>query len=209
MADTGAGMDPAVAERIFEPYFTTKAPGEGTGMGLATVHGIVRDHGGRIFVQTHPGEGTVFRLLFPVLDDEVQADHVQPDSYQQGTERILFVDDEKTLTRVGVETLTALGYDAVGTTSSVEALTMFKEDPDGFDLVITDMTMPHLTGDQLAEAILQYRPDIPVIICTGFSKFMTSTRASTLGVRALLMKPVTVEKLSRTIRDVLDSPPQE
>ncbi|WP_419656898.1 two component system sensor histidine kinase [Desulfosarcina variabilis str. Montpellier] len=209
VADTGAGMDPAVAERIFEPYFTTKAPGEGTGMGLATVHGIVRDHGGRIFVQTHPGEGTVFRVLFPVLDDEVQADHVQPDSYQQGTERILFVDDEKTLTRVGVEMLNALGYDAVGTTSPVEALTMFKEDPDGFDLVITDMTMPHLTGDQLAEAILQYRPDIPVIICTGFSKFMTSTRASTLGVRALLMKPVTVEKLSRTIRDVLDAPPQE
>ena len=105
---------------------------------------------------------------------------------------------------VGVEMLKDLGYDAVGTTSPVEALEIFKGHPDGFDLVITDMTMPDLTGDQLAESILQYRPDIPVIICTGFSKFMTSERASTLGIRALLMKPVTVEKLSRTIRDVLD-----
>ena len=209
VADTGTGMDPAVVERIFEPYFTTKAPGEGTGMGLATVHGIVRDHGGRIFVQTHPGEGTVFRVLFPVLDDEAQADHVQPEFYQQGTERILFVDDEKTLTHVGVEMLKALGYDAVGTDDPVEALTLFKEHPDAFDLVITDMTMPHLTGDQLAKEMLKSRPGLPVIICTGFSKFITSKRASTLGVRALLMKPVTVEKLSRTIREVLDSPAKD
>ena len=202
--DTGAGMEKSLIERIFEPYFTTKALGEGTGMGLATVHGIVRDHGGRIFVESCPEEGSVFRVLFPVLNDEAETDLIQPISYLRGTERILFVDDEETLTTVGVEMLKDLGYDAVGTTNPVDALNMFKAQPDGFDLVITDMTMPDLTGDQLAEAIIQCQPDIPVIICTGFSKFMTSERASALGIRALLMKPVTVEKLSRTIRDVLD-----
>lgn len=202
--DTGAGMEKAVVNRIFEPYFTTKAPGEGTGMGLATVHGIVSDHGGRIVVESRPGGGSVFRVLFPVLNDPAETESLQPIYYLRGTERILFVDDEETLTKVGVEMLKDLGYDAVGTTSPLEALETFKGQLDGFDLVITDMTMPDMTGDQLAEAILRYRPDTPVIICTGFSKFMSSERASTLGIRALLMKPVTVEKLSRTIRDVLD-----
>jgi PAS domain S-box-containing protein len=209
VADTGAGMDKAVVERIFDPYFTTKAPGEGTGMGLATVHGIIQDHGGRIFVQSRPGKGAVFRVLFPVLDNNTKTDFIQPSTYLRGTERILFVDDEETLTKVAVEMLKGLGYDALGTTNPLEALDLFKGQPDGFDLVVTDMTMPDLTGDQLAEAMLQYRPDMPVVICTGFSKFMTPERASALGIRALLMKPVTVEKLSRTIRDILDSPTED
>ena len=202
--DAGAGMEKSETERIFEPYYTTKAPGEGTGMGLATVHGIVRDHGGRIFVESIPGEGSVFRVLFPVLSEAAQVDQVPSIDYQRGTERILYVDDEETLTRVGVEMLKDLGYDAVGTINPTEALELFKAQPEGFDLVITDMTMPDLTGDQLAEVIRRYRPDIPIIMCTGFSKYMTSERAATLGIRDLLMKPVTLEKLSRTIRNVLD-----
>jgi PAS domain S-box-containing protein len=202
--DTGAGMQKSVADRIFEPYFTTKAVGEGTGMGLATVHGIVNDHGGRITVESSPGRGTVFRVLFPVLNDQAEDETVQSVSYPRGSERILFVDDEEILVTVGVEMLKDLGYDAVGTTRSVEALETFKKQPDSFDLVITDMTMPDLTGDQLATQILQCRPDIPVIVCSGFSKHMNSERVSALGIGAFLMKPVTVEQLSHTIREVLD-----
>jgi PAS domain S-box-containing protein len=202
--DTGSGMEKPVMDRIFEPYFTTKAVGEGTGMGLATAHGIVSDHGGRIFVESVPGQGSVFRILFPVLDNPSEAVVSQPVSYPRGTERILFVDDEDLLVEVGVEMLKDLGYDVVGTTSAAQALERFKARPDGFDLVITDMTMPGMTGDQLAAQILNHRPGIPVIICTGFSKRMSSELASSLGIRALLMKPVTVQELSRTIRDVLD-----
>ncbi|MBC2743762.1 MAG: PAS domain S-box protein [Desulfosarcina sp.] len=204
--DTGTGMEKAMADRIFEPYFTTKAVGEGTGMGLATVHGIVNDHGGRIFVESEPGEGSVFRVLFPVLENPAEEVASQPVSYPRGTERILFVDDEDLLVEVGVEMLKDLGYDAVGITRASQALETFKVRPDGFDLVVTDMTMPGMTGDDLAAQILHHRPNIPVIICTGFSKRMSSERASSLGIRALLMKPVTVQELSRTIREVLDQP---
>lgn len=202
--DTGSGMEKGVMDRIFDPYYTTKGVGEGTGMGLATVHGIVNDHGGRIFVESAPGRGSVFRVLFPVLENSTEAVASQPISYPGGTERILFVDDEDLLVEVGVEMLNDLGYDAVGSTRAHQALDMFKARPDGFDLVITDMTMPGMTGDQLAAHILQHRPDTPVIICTGFSKRVSPEKISSLGVRALLMKPVTVQELSRTIRDVLD-----
>ncbi|WP_167527952.1 ATP-binding protein [Desulfosarcina alkanivorans] len=207
VGDTGTGMDKEVSDRIFEPYYTTKAVGEGTGMGLATVHGIVNDHGGRIFVESVKGEGSVFRVLFPVLDNPAEAETRQSVAYAKGSERILFVDDEDLLVEVGVEMLGDLGYDAVGTTRAAQALETFKARPDEFDLVITDMTMPGMTGDQLAAQILDQRPDIPVIICTGFSKRMSSELASTSGIRALLMKPVTVQELSRTIREVLDADP--
>jgi len=206
VGDTGTGMEKAVVDRIFEPYFTTKSVGEGTGMGLATAHGIVNDHGGRIFVESAPGKGSVFRVLFPVLENPAEVVSSQPAAYPRGTERILFVDDEELLVEVGVEMLKDLGYDAVGTTRASQALEMFKKRPDEFDLVITDMTMPGMTGDQLAAAVLHHRSDIPVIICTGFSKRISSELASSLGIRALLMKPVTVQELSRTIRDVLDQP---
>jgi two-component system cell cycle sensor histidine kinase/response regulator CckA len=205
VGDTGTGMDKAVVDRIFDPYYTTKAVGEGTGMGLATVHGIVSDHGGRVFVESAPGDGSVFSVIFPVLENPAEAEDRQPVSYAKGTERILFVDDEDLLVEVGVEMLKDLGYNAVGTTRASHALETFKARPDGFDLVITDMTMPGMTGDQLAAEILNHRPDIPVIICTGFSKRMSSELASSSGIRALLMKPVTVQELSLTIREVLDA----
>ncbi|MFO7714187.1 ATP-binding protein [Desulfosarcina sp.] len=204
--DTGTGMEKSLLDRIFEPYFTTKAVGEGTGMGLATAHGIVSDHGGRIFVESVAGEGSVFRVLFPVLENPAEAAVNQPAAYPRGTERILFVDDENLLVEFGVEMLKDLGYDTVGTTSAPQALEMFKARPDGFDLVITDMTMPGMTGDQLAAQILIHRPDIPIIICTGFSKRMSPELAASLGIRALVMKPATVQELSHTIRGVLDQP---
>jgi PAS domain S-box-containing protein len=202
--DTGSGMDKSVVDRIFDPYYTTKAVGEGTGMGLATVHGIVNDHDGRIFVDSAPGEGSIFRVLFPVLENPAEAVASQPVSYPRGTERILFVDDEELLVKVGVEMLNDLGYNAVGTTRASQALETFEARPDDFDLIITDMTMPGMTGDQLAAQILRHRPDIPIIICTGFSKRISPELVSSLGIRALLMKPVTVLELSQTIRDVLD-----
>ncbi|BBO85393.1 hypothetical protein DSCO28_59590 [Desulfosarcina ovata subsp. sediminis] len=202
--DTGTGMEQTMMDRIFDPYFTTKAVGEGTGMGLATVHGIINDHEGRIFVESEPGKGSVFRILFPLLESPATTVSEPVSTYPRGNERILYVDDEELLVRVGGEMLRDLGYDAVGTTNAIEALDLFAAQPDQFDLVITDMTMPDMTGDQLAAEILKRRADIPVIICTGYSKRMSSERARALGIRAFLMKPMSVENLARTIRRVLD-----
>ena len=206
IADTGTGMEKSVLDRIFDPYYTTKSVGEGTGMGLATVHGIVNDHEGQIFVDSVPGEGSVFSILFPVLENPTEVLNSQTTAYPRGTERILFVDDEDLLVEVGVEMLSDLGYDAVGTTRAAQALETFTQRPEGFDLVITDMTMPEMTGDQLAAKILEIRPDVPIVICTGFSKRLSAVKASSLGISAFLMKPVTVQELSRTIREVLAQP---
>jgi PAS domain S-box-containing protein len=204
VSDTGAGMERAVIDRIFDPYYTTKSLGEGTGMGLATVHGIVNDHGGRIFVESVPGEGSVFSVFFPVLENPAASVPSQAPEYPTGSERILFVDDEDLLVEVGVEMLKDLGYDVVGVTRSEEALELFREQPEKYDLVITDMTMPGMTGDQMAVKMMRHRPGIPIIICTGFSKRMSAMEAASTGIRAFLMKPITVEELSRTIREVLD-----
>ena len=206
VGDTGAGMDKEVIDRIFDPYYTTKSVGEGTGMGLATVHGIVNDHGGRVFVESSLGEGSVFSVFLPVLEDPVAATPRLTDAYTRGTERILFVDDEALLVEVGVEMLKDLGYDARGATRPDRALEMFQQQPDAFDLVITDMTMPGMTGDQLAREMLTLRPQLPVIICTGFSKRVAAAQKSSPGIRALLLKPITVQELSRTVREVLDHP---
>ncbi|HSO19350.1 MAG TPA: ATP-binding protein, partial [Desulfosarcina sp.] len=204
VGDTGSGMDKSVIDRIFDPYFTTKAVGEGTGMGLATVHGIVNDHGGRISVDSAPRKGSVFNVFFPVLENSAETSAKPSMAYPRGSERILFVDDEDLLVEVGVEMLKDLGYDAVGTNRAAKALEMFREQPEIFDLIITDMTMPGMTGDQLAEALLRLRRDLPIVICTGFSKRLSSIQASSLGISAFLMKPVTIQELSRTVRDVLD-----
>lgn len=204
VGDTGGGIDKSVLDRIFDPYFTTKSVGEGTGMGLATVHGIVNDHGGRVTVNSVPGEGSVFGVYFPILENPAETAGTHAAAYPRGSERILFVDDEELLVEVGVEMLKDLGYDAVGYTHAVEALEILDQRPERFDLVITDMTMPGMTGDQLAAAILDLRPDMPIIISTGFSKRLSSVKASSLSIRAYLMKPVTVQELSHTVRDVLD-----
>lgn len=203
--DTGHGMDLDTAERIFDPYFSTKTPDKGTGLGLAIVHRIVEDCGGIIQVRSRPGAGAVFEVYLPVIHPEEQADmpvlSAVPES--GGNERILFVDDEPVLVELGKEILEKLGYRVDTHQNPEEALAVFAENPDRFDLVITDMTMPHMTGDVLTERIIAIRPDIPVIACTGFSERITPEKANQIGIKDLLMKPISMDDLSRSIRKAL------
>jgi PAS domain S-box-containing protein len=202
--DTGHGMKHAILERIFDPYFTTKGPGEGTGLGLAVVHGIVKGHGGAIQVESEPGKGTTFDILLPAIDQGGVAE-IEPDvrTAPRGTERILFVDDEESLVLTGREMLEGLGYRVTATRSSREALEIFCARPDQFDLVITDMTMPHITGSELARDMLKIRADIPVILCTGYSDIMTPEKAKEMGIREFLVKPIPLRDLADAIRKAL------
>jgi PAS domain S-box-containing protein len=205
VSDTGHGMDNVVVEKIFDPYFSTKGPGEGTGMGLAVVHGIVKDHGGDIEVYSKLGEGTTFSVYLPLVETrsvEPKAIYVEP--VPMGTERILFVDDEETIVLMTQQTLERLGYQVTPRTSSVEALEAFRAQPDNFDLVITDFTMPNMTGIELASKLLEIRPDIPIIICTGFSEVIDKNRAKAAGIREYVMKPIVKDQIARIIRKVLD-----
>ncbi|MBN2124311.1 MAG: PAS domain S-box protein [Deltaproteobacteria bacterium] len=204
VSDTGTGIAPEVLDRIFEPYFTTKGEGEGTGLGLALVHGVVKSHAGAITVSSEPGRGSVFTVFLPIIDTDVTGESPTEKSLPLGSERILFVDDEPALAEIGEGLLRSLGYDVVATTSSLEARDLFRAQPYGFDLVITDMTMPRMTGEILARELISIRPDIPVIISTGFSVRVTEERASAMGVRAFMMKPLVMGDLARTIRKVLD-----
>lgn len=203
--DTGYGIAPEVLDRIFEPYFTTKKTGEGTGLGLAVVHGIVKSHGGVITVSSHRGEGTAFDVFLPVIEGDELPLQQQSEEMPRGDERILFVDDEQALVHLAKEMLEFLGYRVMTCTSGVEALQAFRSMPDDFDLVITDLTMPHLTGEGLAQEILSLRKDIPIILCTGFKQKMTERHVKEIGLRALLMKPLTMKEMAETIRSVLDN----
>jgi PAS domain S-box-containing protein len=202
--DTGHGIDAATLERIFEPYFTTKTKEKGTGMGLAVVHGIVKGHNGGIKVKSKPGKGTSFEILFPRTASEMQFDTVQLKALPTGGERILYIDDEETLIDLGENMLAKLGYHVVTRTSPIEAIEAFKVNPDKFDLVISDMTMPNMTGDILAKKLMEIRPDIPVIICTGFSEQISAEKVKAIGISGFLMKPLTIRELARTVRKVLD-----
>ncbi len=206
VSDTGSGMPPEILSRIFDPYFTTKETGKGTGLGLAVVHGIVKSHRGAITVSSEPGKGTTFDIYFP-RDDIIQApselERIEPLPLG-GHERVLFVDDEKVLVDIGQKLLERLGYEVVGRTSSVEALELFRAKPESFDLVITDMTMPNMTGDKLARELMGIRPDIPVILCTGFSERITKEKAKLLGIREFVMKPLVMKDLAKSMRRVLD-----
>ena len=206
--DTGPGMAPEVLARIFEPYFTTKAVGEGSGMGLAVVHGIVASYGGAVTVQSAPGQGTTCTVYLPRLAQEVA---VPPAPAQvalpRGQERILLVDDEASVAAIGQRLLTRLGYAVVAYTSSQEALEAFRAAPERFDLLITDYTMPQMTGEALARAVRQIRPDLPIILCTGFSETMTAEHARVLGIDAYLMKPWEIHVLAQTLRRVFTHGP--
>ncbi|RJP76309.1 MAG: PAS domain S-box protein [Desulfobacteraceae bacterium] len=202
--DTGMGMDEETMSHIFEPYFTTKRISEGTGMGLATVHGIVTDCGGDIRVSSKPGAGTTFHVLFPVIEKEIPEVENSILDLPSGNEQVLFVDDEKFLVDIGIEMLNDLGYKVEGRTSSHDALEAFRANPDKYDIVITDMTMPEMTGDKLAMEIKKIRSDIPIIICSGFSREMTQEKAQRIGVRSFLNKPITMEEMAQTIRKELD-----
>jgi len=202
--DTGHGIASDKLERIFDPYFTTKEAGEGTGLGLAVVRGIIKAHGGVITVESAPCKGALFEVYLPEIQQEVSAPSKTSEAYRTGPETILFVDDEQALVTMSKQMLQLLGYRAVTRTSSVEALELFQHDPYRFDLVITDMTMPNMTGEKLAHKILEIRSDIPVILCTGYSELITEQRAKKLGIRAYMMKPLVMRDLANTIRDVLD-----
>ena len=205
VTDTGTGMDETVAAKIFDPFYTTKEVGKGTGLGLSISYGIVREHGGVIRVISAPGKGSTFHVYLPVSESVVGEPVFTPETtIRRGTEHILFVDDEPAIVNVVVTMLKRLGYTVTARTTSLEALSVFRNDPGRFDIVITDMTMPVLTGTQLADEIHRIRPAIPIILCTGFSELMDEDKAAALGIRAFIMKPVVRDQLTATIRKVLD-----
>ncbi len=202
--DTGMGIPPEIMEKIFDPFFTTKKHDEGTGLGLSVVHGIVKQHGGHIAVESTPGIGTVFDVYFPKVAVGREDDPVQDDHAPRGNERILLVDDEEALAEMGQQLLHELGYEVTVKTSSTDALALFESHPENFDLMITDQTMPEITGLELAREVIRIRPDLPVVLTTGFSHAVKAGAAEEAGIRAFVMKPVTKRELARTLREVLD-----
>ncbi|MFH2065407.1 MAG: ATP-binding protein [Pseudomonadota bacterium] len=205
VSDTGCGIPPDVEPRIFDPYFTTKEVGEGTGLGLSVVHGIVQSHGGAIDFKTRLNEGTTFNVYFPCLQEGIrEVGRLKTKLLPKGTEHILFLDDEKDLVEIGSRMLSELGYSVEARLDPFEALAVFRDNPDRFDLIITDMTMPKITGEKLSKEIMKIRMDIPIILCTGFRQELTKKQLSEAGIKTVIMKPLTVTELARTVRDVLD-----
>jgi len=204
VSDTGPGIDTEIIDRIFDPYFTTKEFGKGSGMGLTVVHGIVKNHGGAITVDSEPEKGATFTILFPVVSEKPVAVVKTPDEIPLGTETILFVDDEKSIVNIIGKMLERLGYKVETKLNPVDALELFQSKPDEFDLVITDMTMPQMTGVKLSEKLKDVRSDIPVIICTGHSSQIDEEKAKELGIAAYVMKPIVMSGFAKTIRLVLD-----
>ena len=204
VSDTGVGIPSDIIDSIFEPYFTTKDSGEGTGIGLAMVQGIIKSYGGKIIVNSSLGKGTNFTTYLPVTRKrKIQRQYI-PEQLPKGTEKILFVDDEAPIAKMGSQGLESLGYKVTIRTSSVEALELFKSKPYEFDLVITDMTMLNITGEKLAIALMKIRPEIPIILCTGYSKKISNETASEIGIKAFAYKPIAKADLARTVRKVLD-----
>jgi len=209
VSDTGMGIDPELQKRIFDPYFTTKDVGKGTGMGLAVVHGIVKSHGGLIEVESQPGQGTTFHVYFPQVE-KVQCEECAPAvEIATGRERILLVDDEPALAEVGKRILEQYGYTVTAKDSSLDAYEAFRADPDNFDLIITDLTMPHLTGLELTRELRGIRPRIPVILCSGNSQKAEEGLLAEAGIAACIMKPLVAGELSLLVRKILDAAPSD
>jgi PAS domain S-box-containing protein len=204
VSDTGCGIDPEIKDRIFDPYFSTKEVGKGSGIGLAVVHGIVKDHDGSISVSSEPAKGTTVKVLFPVINEMPAQENVTFEELPKGKENVLFVDDEKALTKMGQQVLERLGYKVEVSNNPVEALERIRSNPNRFDLVITDMTMPQMTGDKLVKEILKIRSDMPIILCTGFSEKINRDSAGSIGIRKYIEKPLDKRELSIVIREVLD-----
>jgi signal transduction histidine kinase/ActR/RegA family two-component response regulator len=204
VSDTGVGIPDEVIKSIFEPYFTTKAPGRGTGMGLATVHGTAKKYGGAIHVESRLGKGTVVTVLLPSTHTHEQRRPYHPELLPHGCERILYVDDELPIVKMSQRLLEGLGYTVTARTRSDEALDLFKSKPYDFDLVVTDMTMPHMTGDKLAIELMRIRTNIPVILCTGYSKKISDESSAEMGIKAFAYKPIVKVDLAKTVRKVLD-----
>lgn len=204
VSDTGHGIDPAVMERIFDPYFTTKGVDEGTGLGLSVVHGIVKSHGGGIQVMSTVGKGSNFRIYLPAIREDPKDVPQTTQNIPGGNERVLLIDDEEMLVELTKELLTALGYQVEGFNDPVKAVAAFLAEPDRFDLVITDMTMPKMTGDRVAEAILSIRPDIPILLCTGFNQKINAETALDMGITGYAEKPMDMKTLAEKVRSVID-----
>ena len=205
ISDTGCGMEDNVVARIFEPYFTTKEQGKGTGLGLSVVHGIIKGYGGEITVHSEPMKGTAFNVYFPLVNTpQKMAKTVASELTKGNGERILLVDDEESIVSVGKEVLEHLGYHVASFTNSMEALKMFRAQPDNFDVIITDKTMPGMTGNRLAAEVIKIREDIPIILCSGFSSKISRQELNDLGIKANLMKPVTMSQFAKAVREVLD-----
>ncbi|ACL02006.1 PAS/PAC sensor hybrid histidine kinase [Desulfatibacillum aliphaticivorans] len=206
ISDNGPGMPSDLINRIFEPYFTTKEQGKGTGLGLAVAYGLIKAHKGDIRVYSEPGKGTAFNVYLPLMEKMEMVDQQAPkEVHPTGDERILLIDDEAPIVKLETQMLQRLGYQVTARTSSLEALEAFQTMPYGFDLIISDMTMPNMTGDQLAEEVIAVRPDIPIIICTGFSERLNEAGAGAKGIKAFLMKPVVRSELAQIVRRVLDA----
>jgi signal transduction histidine kinase/ActR/RegA family two-component response regulator len=207
IADTGHGMSPAVLERIFEPFFTTKSVGEGTGLGLSVVHGIIKNHGGEITVASQPGAGTTFAIFLPQSEATLASTGATDEPVRGRQERILVVDDEEPLVNMMQQKLTRLGYEVTAHHNSVAALEAFRSSPQSFDLVITDQTMPQLTGADLVKELVRLRADTPIIICSGSGQALIKWDSLRPAVRECVLKPVNFVELSRTLRRVLNGPP--
>jgi PAS domain S-box-containing protein len=203
--DTGTGMEPETMNRIFEPFFTTKEKGQGTGMGLAVVYGIVKSLHGDITVESQLGKGTTFNVFIPQAEPLVQSNEIFQDAIPHGTERILFIDDEEPLVDWGRATLRRLGYKVVGVTDSQDALSLFLDNPGRFDVVITDQAMPGVTGLDLAKALAKARPDIPIILLTGHSDTVSPETTKEASIREFLLKPLTKRELAEVVRKALDA----
>ena len=203
VSDTGHGIAPDAYEKIFDPYFTTKKKEEGTGLGLAVVQGIVKSHNGAVTVESEVGKGATFDVYLPVIMRKLTAEEEIATPLPMGHECILLVDDEQPLVEIGKQMLQRLGYTVDTRTSSIEALALFKANPDRFDLVITDIVMPNMTGETLAEKMMDIRSDIPVILCTGYSEKITRKQASEMGIQSFLMKPLVMRDLATTVRQAL------
>jgi len=205
VSDTGKGMDKQLVEKIFDPFFTTKGKSKGTGMGLSVVHGIIKNISGFINVSSKPDKGTKFHVYLPIVatPSKTHKIHHTKQPIQGGIERILLVDDENSVAIIVKQMLERLGYQVTSRTSSIEALEAFRSSPDKFDLVISDFAMPNMSGDKLASQLTQIRPNIPILLCTGFSETLTEEKAVSMGINGFLMKPVIMKDLSEKIRDML------
>jgi signal transduction histidine kinase/ActR/RegA family two-component response regulator len=201
--DTGPGMAPEILERLFEPFFTTKGVGEGTGMGLAIAHGVVTSHGGAIIAESRLGQGATFTIYLPRLPDAPLPASSPEAPLPRGQERLLVVEDDEALAQLAQVQLTELGYTVSVCTSSGEALALFQADPQAFDLVLTDQTMPHMTGDVLAQELRRLRPELPIILLTGYNPLIDAAKARALGIDAFLLKPIGSHELAQAIRQVL------
>ena len=209
VSDTGAGMSESVVKRIFEPYFTTKDVGEGTGLGLSVIDGIVRSHGGAITVWSQPGKGSRFSVYFPVIDDSaIPVETTKPEIRLEGNERILWVDDEVTLMEMCRETLSRAGFSVTCTTDAFQALEIFRHSPDSFDLVITDFSMPGMNGIELSRKINAISPEKPIVLCTGFGNSIPRSLTRPAGITRVVSKPVSSKDLIYVIRQTLDRPPK-